>query len=364
MELKRCRTIASLVFIVMVILSVPVFAGTWSRKADVPGPSKMDSEVGIVGGIIYNIGGQGFAHAVEAYDPAADTWSRKANIPTPRLEHGVSVVDGIIYAIGGLTPAQPYQKENNGDCSAVEAYDPGTDTWTRKAEMPIPTRAMKTEAVDGIIYAFGGRRSRKDKAGVWQNSSEPDVYAYDPATDTWTRKADMPSTRAWFGSCVLNGEIYAAGGWYQYAFGSYDQINRTNLCSIYNPRSDTWRRGAPPGAIRANANGGQAVVALNEKIYILGGTNSTDGRVWIYDPTLNTVVRGPSMMVPTRAYFAAITLDEKIYLIGGWQQNAKVQVGNRTDVYNPFAAPPAHQIRSVEVKDKLITEWGTLKIAE
>jgi hypothetical protein len=70
------------------------------------------------------------------------------------------------------------------------------------------------------------------------------------------------------------------------------------------------------------------------------------------------------MMVPTRAYFAAITLDEKIYLIGGWQQNAKVQVGNRTDVYNPFAAPPAHQIRSVEVKDKLITEWGTLKIAE
>jgi hypothetical protein len=40
--------------------------------------------------------------------------------------------------------------------------------------------------------------------------------------------------------------------------------------------------------------------------------------------------------------------------------------GNQTDVwvYNPLAAPPVQQIRSVEVKGKLITEWGTLKIAE
>ena len=35
---------------------------------------------------------------------------------------------------------------------------------------------------------------------------------YDPATDTWVRKADMPTARYGLSTCVVNGKIYAIGG--------------------------------------------------------------------------------------------------------------------------------------------------------
>jgi len=39
------------------------------------------------------------------------------------------------------------------------------------------------------------------------------VEEYDPATDTWTRKADMPTARSGLTTCAVNGKMYAIGGW-------------------------------------------------------------------------------------------------------------------------------------------------------
>ena len=59
---------------------------------------------------------------------AEGTWTTKTNMPTARYVVSSSVVDGKIYALGG----------DAGDrASRVEAYDPLTDTWTRKASMPM-----------------------------------------------------------------------------------------------------------------------------------------------------------------------------------------------------------------------------------
>lgn len=55
---------------------------------------------------------------VEEYDPVTDTWTEKVNMPTPRISLSTSVVNGKIYAIGGW----------NGDqfiLSTVEEYDTG-----------------------------------------------------------------------------------------------------------------------------------------------------------------------------------------------------------------------------------------------
>jgi len=38
----------------------------------------------------------------------------------------------------------------------VEEYDPAMDTWTRKADMPTARSALSTSAVNGKIYAIGG----------------------------------------------------------------------------------------------------------------------------------------------------------------------------------------------------------------
>jgi hypothetical protein len=59
------------------------------------------------------------------------TWALKNPMPTPRTEFGVATVNNKIYAIGGYSGSV---------LRTVEEYDPATDTWTRKADMPTPRR--------------------------------------------------------------------------------------------------------------------------------------------------------------------------------------------------------------------------------
>jgi len=74
-------------------------------------------------------------------------WTRGADMPTVRTDPAAAVVDGRIYIIGGSSV--------DGSTSAVEAYDPMTDTWTTRADMPTPRRGLAAAAVDGKIYAIG-----------------------------------------------------------------------------------------------------------------------------------------------------------------------------------------------------------------
>jgi hypothetical protein len=56
----------------------------------------------------------------------------------------------------------------------VEAYDPVTDTWTTKADMPAARALLSTSVVDGKIYAIGGTRTTHPM------TSTSTVYEYDP----------------------------------------------------------------------------------------------------------------------------------------------------------------------------------------
>ncbi len=71
-------------------------------------------------------------------------------MPTPRGWLSTSVVDGKIYAIGGI--------RNYKSLSTVEVYDPATDTWdTTKTDMITERCAFSTSIVDSEIYAIGGQ---------------------------------------------------------------------------------------------------------------------------------------------------------------------------------------------------------------
>jgi len=77
-------------------------------------------------------------------------WTKKADVPTARTMFATSVVNGIIYAIGGTT-------NGNIALSTVEVYDPVTDTWTKETDMPTARYDLSANAVDGKIYAIGGQ---------------------------------------------------------------------------------------------------------------------------------------------------------------------------------------------------------------
>src|SRR5512134_366494 len=83
-------------------------------------------------------------HAQEA--SMGETWTRKANLPTPRVSLATCVLDGKIYAIGGATTG------NSAGLRTVEAYDPAVNSWTARAAMPTARGWFTCEAVNGKIY--------------------------------------------------------------------------------------------------------------------------------------------------------------------------------------------------------------------
>jgi len=58
--------------------------------------------------------------------------------------------------------------------------------------------------VNGVVYAVGG----------WNGvASLGTVEAYDPAGNSWTTEASMPTAHHGFGASVVNGILYAVGGY-------------------------------------------------------------------------------------------------------------------------------------------------------
>ena len=117
--------------------------------------ARASQQHGIPLGILYAVGGFSAAGSalmvVDAYDPATDTWTRKASMPTARGDLAVGVVNGILYAVGGSSPSP-----TGTALATLEAYDPATDTWTTKPSMPTARTALAAGVFNGILYAVGG----------------------------------------------------------------------------------------------------------------------------------------------------------------------------------------------------------------
>ncbi len=219
MKRKMFGTIASFMFIAFLGAFPKMgFAqeGKWTKKAVMPTP-RGGLSTSVVNGKIYAIGGLGGGNnvlsTVEEYDPKTDKWTKKADMPTARLWLSTSAVNEKIYAIGGWDGGGRF-------FSAVEEYDPKTDKWMKKADMPTARGGLSTSVVNGKIYAIGG----------WKGM--PFSEEYDPKTDTWTKKANMPTGRSRFATGVVNGKIYAIGG-----IGP--EFNGLSTVEAYDPAADT-----------------------------------------------------------------------------------------------------------------------------
>jgi N-acetylneuraminic acid mutarotase len=232
----------------------------WAPRTPMP-TARSDLALGVVDGVIYAVGGasrSGVLGAVEAYDPRTDTWTTKAPLPTPRMDLAVAVVNGTLYAIGG---APCTQSSLSGSCASyatiVEAYDPATDTWTTKAPMPTPRWMLGATVVDGVIYAVGGQ-----VPGDPSQAPLSTVEAYDPATDTWSAKAPTPTPHASLGVGTLNGLVYAVGGYAQYDISS--------ALESYDPATDRWTTRQPMPANRASFG----AATLSGFLYVVAGNGS------------------------------------------------------------------------------------------
>lgn len=155
---------------------------------------------------------------VEALSAVSGQWSQKAPMPTARGAPGAAWLGGKIYVAGGFrwkgkAAEDPVLGHPGIDSSDVaqevlnthEAYDPATDTWTTLAPLPTARHGLALVASGGRLYAIGGATA--------EGKALATVESYDPGTDSWRSEPALTTPRALLGAVTLaDGTILAAGG--------------------------------------------------------------------------------------------------------------------------------------------------------
>jgi N-acetylneuraminic acid mutarotase len=311
------RVLCLLVAVAGMVLVRPGLAhtasGPWSTVASMPTARWGLAAAAGSDGRIYAIGGgnlSGLLSTVEAYSPSTNSWSSVAPMPTART--GLAAVtgsDGRIYAIGGSDGSHPLR--------TVEAYDPSTNTWSTVAPMPTARSVAAATGRDGRIYAIGGYNPINPHSGLAEVFNA--VEAYDPRTNTWSTVAPMPTARAGLAAATgPDGRIYAIGGC------AYDHGACRSLKTVeaYDPATNTWSTVASLPTPRDSL---AAVTGPDGRIYATGGcrdcgvTNQPPtNTVEVYDPAMNTWSRVASLSTARFGLTAATGSDGRIYAIGGY----------------------------------------------
>ena len=331
-------------------------AEKWQIVSELP-TQRTGFATAVVNGKIYLIGGTPFQNrrgpyglsTVEVYDPKTNSWERVTDMPTPRTKAETAVVNGTIYVCGGYNGIDN-RLVNLKFLDTVEAYDPQNDTWTRKQGMSGARVDFGMGVAAGRIYSIGGHVHPLDKEpeAPWRVDL---VEAYNPATDTWVKRAKMPARRDGFGVGVVNNHIYAIGGrgWPQVGPGG----PFLKVVEEYNPKINRWERKNEMRDLRLAFS----TVVLDDVIYLIGGfiwqnrVPQYMATVDTYNPETEEWSDIPPMPIPVLPFGAAV-VNGNIYVFGGTGENKK----NFTSVMI-FGTG----FRAVTAKGKLPTRWGVLK---
>lgn len=267
----------------------------WQVRAPMP-TARGRLALAMVNGKLYAIGGitaAGITGSVEVYDPQTDGWDTLTSKPLPVANIAAALLDSRIYVPGGYTAA-------GAPTAVMEVYDPASDTWSANAApLPMPLSAYALAAYRNKLYLFGGSNGQN-----YLSAS----YVYDPQTNRWMPLAPMPTARGFAAAAVLGDAIYVVGG--------YDGERDYNVCERYWPLENRWET-CPPLAV---GRGGLGLVALGNELYAIGGgwksylafgeQYTSERDKWI---TVETPLAGQ-----WRNLAAIVTPDSDIYAIGGW----------------------------------------------
>lgn len=293
-------------------------ADDWEKMADAP-VALLESAGAVVDGRIYVFGGiertsrfglKG-GTAVYVYDPGTDSWTQNADMPTG-VTHVVAAVDGYeVWFAGGWLGSRSGGFDGTRE---VWVYDTRSDLWRRGPPLP---RAIASGALvrhDRWLHFFGGFLGEDGE----RMSGKHWVLDLDGAT-TWKPRAPIPEPRGHISAVTLNDRIYAIGGMH----GHHVDARDLTWVHAYDPAGDTWTELAPLPSRRSHNEASTFV--HNGRIYVLGGKNYSDHPFFrerglpymnAYDPGTDTWSDLPGLPRGLLGPVAAV-IDDYLYLTTG-----------------------------------------------
>ncbi|WP_276371669.1 kelch repeat-containing protein [Chryseolinea sp. H1M3-3] len=281
----------------------------WTRMSDFPGEARFEAQSFTINGKGYLVGGYSsnqYNHYtsyrdVWEYNPDSDEWTRKNDVPGIFAIMKISVIDTKAYVFTQSTVQ-------------FWMYDPFNDTWTRKADFPGGYRSStSTFTIGGKMYVTCGR----EKIGPTYYN---DAWEYDPVTDAWTQLADLLFGARYFSlACATSQHGYLAYGYYN--------IDTLNEFLEYDPKIDTWKEKTPvpfPSFVFSSQTAN--AVTINDKPFIqsISSENSKTLQLFEYDPAGDKWQQMSSLTYEYNGGMTMFSIQSFGYLVGGTIPNSHI----------------------------------------
>ncbi|KAH9383359.1 hypothetical protein HPB48_024578 [Haemaphysalis longicornis] len=257
--------------------------------------------------IIFMFGGwtRGFTNNLLTYNCRSRRWALHPNQCTPpRAYHGVAMLDGLLYFIGGFDGRNCYH--------SVVCLEVKEKKWSARSNMNVARSYISVALLGKYIYALGGFD------GEGRTSS---CERYDASRNQWDFVASMNEIRSDASAVAVAGRIYIMGG--------FTGLAVLDTAEYYDPSCDAWTRIVSMSSPRS----GFKAVVDGDDVYVMGGF---DGYHRIGSAERLDVRKGrwsqlPSMSFP-RSNYAAALLERSIYVIGGFGGTSTVSFVERYDI--------------------------------
>lgn len=272
----------------------PDMTYAWTQKTSVPAPARHRAVSITIGSRGY--AGLGHINAVTdilyddwwEYDPGTNSWTQKANFPPGPRMHSCAFTIGN-YGYVGTGRDNAYIEQND-----FYRYDPSTNTWSTIASIPSSGRR------GAVAFSVSG------KGYVATGSYGNQLWEYDPATNVWAPKAPFPGT----GRSSSVGFSIGTKGY----VGTGDDGGPNGDFYEYDPSTDVWTAKATlAGLPRMEAAG----FSLNNKGYIGTGCDYQSGNnyrdFWQYDPASNSWVEVAEFSGTARRYMSCFVIGTRAY---------------------------------------------------
>ncbi len=313
----KAKFLISVLLLVIDMCASVAYAAEWQPVAPI-NTARSEFAAGTVNGKIYIFGGVSGAgynlRSTEMLDLANPiAWSNLADNDDNDANVGIEGITGAglnggFYVFGG----------SDGDLTSgfVEKYDPASDSWSSLAPMPTKRSSAVAVAYSSEIYVFGGDFIN-DAKNIERHYKV--VEAYNSNTDTWRKVTTMPVLRLLSTVAVVGDKAYFIGG------GSKSTMKASGGVYAFDFINRKWKSsGLTPMPTPRIFSYGHAAPVLNGKVYLIGGATvikkppfvNPSTKVEIYDPVSNTWQTGPELPQPS-FFGATVATDNAIYVISG-----------------------------------------------